>query len=534
MKFKHIKLLLFVITFSLFTNNLFSQVISNYDKTENKFSKALQLIKLFYVDTVNDEKLVESAIVGMLKDLDPHSVYMSKEEQKKANEPLQGNFEGIGVQFQIVSDTIMVISPTSGGPSEKLGIMSGDRIVSINGEDATGSKINNNYVISKLRGEKGTKVKIGIIRKGVKGILDFTITRDKIPINSIDAAFVLKGNIGYIKLNRFSRTTMQEFNEAYDKLISQGMKSLILDLRGNSGGFLDVSISLSEEFLPKGKLIVYTKGIASPREDYISKKDGKFEKGKLVILIDEGSASASEIVSGAIQDWDRGILIGRRSFGKGLVQRPFELTDGSVIRLTTARYYTPTGRNIQKSYEGGIENYNKDLINRYNKGELSNADSIHFPDSLKFFTDGKRVVYGGGGIMPDIFVPLDTSKASNYYSELFRKGVFNQYTFDYVDKQRDELKTKFTNFDEYKEKFTIDDKILEDFYQFAESKGVKRDEKGISLSKDFIILQLKALIAKNIFDFNAYIQMYSTIDEAIIKAIEVLNDNTFEKMKIKH
>ena len=534
MKFNRIKTLIFVTILFLFTNNLSSQVISNNDKNEGKFNRALQIINLFYVDTVNDEKLVESAIVGMLKELDPHSVYMSKEEQKKANEPLLGNFDGIGVQFQIVEDTIMVISPTSGGPSEKLGIMPGDRIVTINGEDATGSKINNNYVVSKLRGERGTKVNVGIHRKGVKEILAFTITRDKIPINSIDAAFILNGNIGYIKLNRFSRTTMQEFDESYDKLIAQGMKSLILDLRGNSGGFLDVSISLAEEFLPKDKLIVFTKGVASPREDYKSKKNGQFEKGKLVILIDEGSASASEIVSGAIQDWDRGILIGRRSFGKGLVQRPFDLPDGSMIRLTTARYYTPTGRNIQKSYEGGIENYNKDLINRYNKGELSNADSIHFPDSLKFFTEGKRVVYGGGGIMPDIFVPLDTSKASKYYSELFRKGVFNQYTYEYVDKQRDELKTKFKNFDDFKEKFIVDEILLDDFYQYAATKGVKKDDEGISTSKDFIILQLKALIAKNIFDFNAYIQMYSTIDDAILKAIEVLNDDSFEKMNIKH
>jgi len=535
MKFKYHKYLLLAIILFCFTNTLLSQIYErSREENEEKFNKALDLIKLFYVDTVNEEKLVESAIIGMLKDLDPHSVYMNAEEQKKANEPLLGSFEGIGVQFQLLNDTIMVISPTAGGPSEKIGIISGDRIVSINGEDATGVKINNDFVISKLRGEKGTKVTVGIVRKGVEGILEFTIVRDKIPINSIDAAFMLQKEIGYIKLNRFARTTMQEFNEAYDKLKDNGMEKLILDLRGNSGGYLDVSISLSEEFLHKGKLVVYTEGNASPREEYISRKNGKFENGKLVILIDEGSASASEIVSGALQDWDRALIIGRRSFGKGLVQRPFELTDGSLIRLTTAKYYTPTGRNIQKSYDGGVENYNKDLINRYNKGELTTADSIHFPDSLKFFTDGNRVVYGGGGIMPDIFIPLDTTKTSDYYSDLFKKGIFNQFTYNYVDIHRNDIKTMYISFENYKADFKVDDAILDDFYKYAEEKGVIKDEAGINASKEYIIIQIKALIARNVWDYNAYIQMYSTIDDAIIKAIEVMNDNTFRKMDIHY
>jgi len=531
---KQIKQYLLLIIFCVAITGVYSQEYSKYDKTENKFGRALQFIKLFYVDTVNDEKLVESAIRGMLKDLDPHSVYMSKEEQIKANEPLQGSFNGIGVQFQILNDTIMVISPTTGGPSEKIGIIAGDRIVTIDGEDATGSKIDNNYVITKLRGDLGSSVKVGILRKYVDNILEFTIIRDKIPINSIDASFILTDKIGYIKLNRFSRTTMQEFNETYNKLKNDGMTSLILDLRGNSGGFLDVSISLSEEFLPKGKLIVYTEGNASPREDYISKKNGKFEKGKLIILIDEGSASASEIVAGALQDWDRAVIIGRRSFGKGLVQRPFDLPDGSIIRLTTAKYYTPSGRNIQKSYEGGTDDYNKDLVNRYNNGELTTADSIHFPDSLKFFTSNNRVVYGGGGIMPDIFIPLDTTKASDYYTKLIRKGIFNQFTYDYVDKHRADLKIKYTDFEMFKNKFIVTDELLNDFYAFAEQKEIPKDEEGINTSKEYIILQIKALIARNVWDFNAYIQMYSTIDDAIIKAIEVINDGSIDKMKIKY
>lgn len=534
MKPSIIKSTLFLLFYFSVAGLLVAQNNSYYNNGESKFIRALQIVNLFYVDTVNDEKLVESAIKGMLKDLDPHSVYMSKDEQKKANEPLQGNFEGIGVQFQIINDTIMVISPTSGGPSEKLGIMAGDRIVSIDGEDATGSKLDNNYVVSKLRGEKGTKVKVGIVRRSVDDIIEITITRDKIPITSVDASFILKDKIGYIKLNRFARTTMQEFNDAYDKLKAEGMSELILDLRGNSGGFLDVSISLSEEFLPKGKLIVYTEGNSAPREDYIARKNGKFEKGKLVVLIDEGSASASEIVSGAVQDWDRALIIGRRSFGKGLVQRPFELPDGSVIRLTTGRYYTPSGRFIQKTYENGVDDYNKDLINRYNHGELTTADSIHFPDSLKYFTSQKRVVYGGGGIMPDIFIPLDTTKTSEYYRDLFNKGVFNQFTYDYTDKHRNTLKQLYPDYVTFSKNFMLTEELMNEFFNFAAEKGVEKDDAGIETSREYIELQIKALIARNIFDFSAYIRMYSTIDDAIEKAVEVLEDDTFKKMKISY
>ncbi|MCK4287842.1 MAG: S41 family peptidase, partial [Bacteroidales bacterium] len=331
---------------SAFSNNyVFSQ---NYDpnKTGKKLAAAMQIIKYAYVDSINEPELVENAIIETLKELDPHSAYISKEDIDKANEPLVGSFEGIGVSFQIFKDTILVIAPVPGGPSDKLGILAGDKIVKIDGEDATGSEINNKYVFEKLRGKKGTKVNVGIYRKGKKDLIDYTITRDKIPINSIDAVFMATPDIGYIKLNRFSKTTMEEFQESLKELEDKGMERLILDLRGNSGGYLNTAVELSDEFLPNNKLVVYTKGLRSPVREYNATLEGSFENGKLVILINEGSASASEIVSGAVQDWDRGIIIGRRSFGKGLVQRPFALPDGSVIRLTTARYYTPTGRSM--------------------------------------------------------------------------------------------------------------------------------------------------------------------------------------------
>jgi len=506
----------------------------DHKSTDQKFTSALQIIDYAYVDTVNEAKLTEKAITAMLKDLDPHSVYLSKSEVKEANEPLQGNFEGIGVQFNLFKDTILVVSAVPGGPSEKLGIMAGDKIVKINGEDATGSKITNDYVLKKLRGDKGTKVDVSIFRKGKKDLLDFTITRDKIPITSIDATFMASPEIGYIRLNRFGQTTMQEFHTSMKTLFDKGMKSLILDLRGNGGGYLNTAIDLADEFLEAEKLIVYTEGIHSPMQKYDATSKGSFEKGKLVVLIDEGSASASEIVSGALQDWDRGLIIGRRSFGKGLVQRPYELTDGSVIRLTTARYHTPTGRCIQKPYDEGAEKYFKDLTNRYKNGELEHADSIHFPDSLKYYTPGKRLVYGGGGIMPDLFIPYDTSKISDYYTKLYSKGLFNQYTLYLMDKGRDGYKKKYPTFEIFDSKFVIDNDFLNSFTDYAEKEGVKKDEKGLELSKSYITNQLKALMARNIFDINALFQVSVENDETYKKAVDVLKDGSFDKYKIKY
>lgn len=528
---------IFIIVFIAFSDISKAQSNkNNFESDSKKLESALQIIDLYYVDTVNNNKLVETAIVNMLKQLDPHSVYMTKEEMKEANEPLQGNFEGIGVQFNIVKDTIMVVTPIPGGPSEKLGIQAGDRIVKIDGQDATGSEINNNWVIKHLRGNKGTKVNVSILRKGKKELFEYMITRDKIPINSIDATFMATDNIGYIKLLRFGGTTMEEFDASLMQLKSSGMKSLILDLRGNGGGYLQTAVDLADEFLGKNKLVVYTEGINSPKASYNATNKGDFEKGKLVVLIDGASASASEIVSGAIQDWDRGLIMGLRSFGKGLVQRPFPLADGSSIRLTTAKYFTPTGRCIQKPYNEGTDKYFKDLTERYKNGETFHPDSIKFPDSLKFYTPKKRVVYGGGAIMPDIYIPTDTSKISDYYSNIIRKGLINQFSFQFIDKNRDSLKNKYSDAAAFIKGFKIDDAFLNAFVTYAEADSVKKDEAGIELSKEYITNQLKANIGRGLYDtntYNTYWLISSNIDEVYHEAIKAINDKTvFKKYKI--
>ena len=470
--------MLLFITSVFFIQNNYAQLLQTHDpkKTDQKFAAALQIIRLQYVDTTNEEKITEAAITAMLKELDPHSVYMSKEEIDKANEPLVGNFDGIGVQFNIIKDTIIVITPTPDGPSEKLGIMSGDKIVKIDGEDAVGKKVTTDYVVKKLRGPKGSSVKVSIFRRGKKDLLDYTIVRDKIPINSLDAAYMATSEIGYIKLNKFAQNTIAEFTEALSNLKKQGMKNLILDLRDNSGGYLNTAIELADEFLKKGQMIVYTQGVNSTRQVSNATGKGEFQKGKLVVLINEGSASASEIVTGAVQDWDRALIIGRRSFGKGLVQRPFTLPDQSVIRLTTAHYYTPTGRCVQKPYNEGTEKYFKDLTDRFKHGEMMNPDSIKFPDSLKFYTPNKRVVYGGGGIMPDIFIPLDTSKVTDYYTNLLRKNIINQYVLNYLDGNRDNLKKQYTDVEVFLKDFVLTDEFMQKFFEFSDNEGVKKNE----------------------------------------------------------
>ena len=506
---------------------------SKAQQNAQKFATTLYLIDNYYVDTVNSEKVVEDAIKGALRELDPHSAYISKKDVEKANEPLVGSFEGIGVTFQLIRDTITVIGPTPGGPSEKVGIMAGDQFIKIDGEDAFGKKVDNDYVQKHLRGKKGTKVVVSVKRGSDPELMDFEITRDKIPLNSINASFMMEKNIGYIKLDRFAQDSDKEFKTAMKKLQDQGMESLILDLRSNSGGYLNTAIAMVDEFLTSDQLIVYTEGIRSPRQEWKSSDAGVYTHGKLVVLIDEGSASASEILSGAIQDHDRGVVIGRRSFGKGLVQRPFNLPDGSVIRLTTARYHTPTGRCIQRPYEGGTEEYFKEMTKRLEHGEYFHSDSIHFPDSLKYKTDGGRTVYGGGGIMPDIFMPADTSFNSKLYTNLVRKGVFNKYTVDFAMKQRDQLKSDYNEFSQYNETFDVSNAMIEEIKKMAEKEKVEWKEDEYQRSEKYIKLQIKALIARNVWEMQQYYEVTLKEDPTITKAIQVLKSNKQYKQLLK-
>lgn len=505
----------------------------NPRSTVQKFAALLEIINYYYVDTTNGAALTEDAIIAMLKELDPHSMYLSKEDVKRANEPLQGNFEGVGIQFQIFHDTILVVAVVPGGPSEKLGILAGDKIITIDGEEATGKKINNTFVMEHLRGPKNSNVSVGIKRKNRKDLIDYIIVRDKIPINSVDASFMVGDTIGYVKLTRFARTSLSEVKESILALKKQGMKDLILDLRNNSGGYLNVAIDLSDEFLESDKLIVYTEGMRSPRANYKSSSKGSFKHGRLVVMVNEGSASASEIVAGAVQDWDRGLILGRRSFGKGLVQGQFNLPDSSVVRLTTARYYTPSGRCIQKPYDEGTEDYYADLTRRFKHGEFVSADSIKFPDSIKYYTTSKRIVYGGGGIMPDVFIPIDTTSNSKYYTDLWRKGLLNDYTMDYLDKHRSELTRKYPTIKSYKSGFVVTDEMFDDFVTYAEKNEVPRDNEGIERSGNEVRTIIKGLIARNMFDVSAYFEMISPIDRELMQAVKsIQEDNLFHKLSI--
>ncbi|MCX6257222.1 MAG: S41 family peptidase [Bacteroidia bacterium] len=420
-----------------------------------------------------------------------------------------------------------MVNPIPGGPSEKLGIHAGDRIVTIENINVAGIKIKTTDVRKKLLGNKGTLVKVGIKRRGVREILDFTITRDKIPLFSLDAAYMVDDKTGYIKLNRFSATTMTEFHEALTKLKTQGIENLILDLQGNGGGYLNTAIDLADQFLDDKKMIVFTQGRNDPRQEHFATPAGDFENGKLIVLIDEGSASASEIVTGAIQDWDRGIVIGRRSFAKGLVQRQYQLPDESEIRLTIARYYTPSGRCIQKPYDKGVKDYHNDFIHRLNKGELTQQDSIKLPDSLKYHTMiKKRTVYGGGGIMPDIFVPLDTSAITDYYRDLIRKGVINRFALNYTDLNRQELKSKYPEYEKFAKDFNVTDKMFEDILKSGDDEKIKRNNDQIATSKELIRLQIKALIARDIFENGKFYQVINDLNPAYKKAVEVMKSKS--------
>ena len=510
-----------------------NQPQSKAQMNAQKLGTTLYLIENFYVDTANLDKVTEDAIIAALKELDPHSAYISKKDVEKANEPLVGSFEGIGVTFQLIRDTITVISPTAGGPSEKVGIMAGDQFIKIDGEDAFGKKVDNEYVQKHLRGKKGTKVTVSVKRGNDPELLDFEIIRDKIPLNNINAAYMLDKKVGYIKLDRFAQESTKEFKDAFAKLQAQGMESLIFDLRGNTGGYLNVAIELVDQFLEENQLIVFTEGLRSPRQEWRSKASGLYTTGKLVVLIDEGSASASEILSGAMQDHDRGVVIGRRSFGKGLVQRPFNLPDGAQIRLTTSRYHTPSGRCIQRPYENGVEEYAKEMTNRLEHGEYFHADSIHFPDSLKFKTDCGRTVYGGGGIMPDIFVPIDTSYNSKLYTNLVRKGVMNRFTTDYALKHRDDIKSQYGDFERFNKEFFVDEGLLEQFKKVAEEYKVAWNDEQFAHSEKFILLQIKALIARNVWETQQYYQVMASEDAGLKKALEVLGDEKAYKKLLK-
>ncbi|HOM63586.1 MAG TPA: S41 family peptidase [Dysgonamonadaceae bacterium] len=518
------KIIALLFTLFLISTEGFGQLRPSLDGL--KLERTLQLIKNLYVDDVDSEKLTETAIRAMLSDLDPHSSYLDKEEVKAMNEPLQGDFEGIGISFNMLTDTLYVMEVISGGPSQKVGILPGDKILYVNDTLIAGVKMNTNDVIKKLRGPKGTEVKVKVLRRNTPQLLEFRIVRDKIPIYSIDASYMVDDHTGYIRLSRFAATSTDEFRKAENALLAAGMTNLILDLTGNGGGILQTATDITDEFLEKGKLIVYTEGKNQPRYSINSTDKGNFKKGNLVVLVDEGSASASEILSGAVQDWDRGVIVGRRTFGKGLVQRQLPLPDGTMIRLTVARYYTPTGRSIQKPYENGdLDSYNMDVLNRYNRGELIHADSIHFPDSLKYKTlVNKRTVYGGGGIMPDYFVPIDTTTLTNLHRDLIAKGVVNRISISEVDKNRNALLANYPDVEIFKKKYEITPEMVDNLKQMALSDSIKWDDEQFERSRDFLFTQLKALIARDLYNSSAYFRIMNDENEIFKEAFRIINN----------
>ena len=587
---KHIVL---IITLLLF---VFAVGFAQEDKNSNEFMKmgqTMNRIADFYVDEPDMQRINEKAISTMLSELDPHSVFISAKEVQRANEGLEGKFYGIGVMFQILKDSVHAVEVIRGGPAEKVGILAGDIFVKVNGKLFVGDSITNSLVMKRFRGDKGTKVSFDVKRQGHKNLLHFDIVRDVIPINSIDTYFMIDKNTGYIRLDRFARTTMSEFRTAVKELKKQGMTQLVLDLRGNGGGFLDVAVSLADEFLPAGKNIVYTKGRDTTDIKYFkSSSRGDFENGRLVVLVDEYSASASEIVTGAIQDWDRGIVIGRRSFGKGLVQRVFELADGSQIRLTIARYYTPSGRCIQKPYKDGLESYYRDISNRYSHKEMITSDSISLPDSVKYYTAAKRVVYGGGGIIPDIFIPVDTTRMSDYWISLSSKGLINRFALEWAERNRVNMLVKYPRYSDFNAVYPTMG-VEQEFDKFVRDNGVEKtsvrgewavswineylkkkindtvnplkdseygrymqtllndpqrredmmkkasneDQKAkviVEKSDKYINAVVKALIVRNLYGIRYYYESYKESDMAYETAVRVINDaKMFKKFKIK-
>ena len=519
---KYICLLLFY----LFTFLPLSAQQGN-DSPLRKLQLAEMAIKNFYVDSVNEQKLVEDGIRGMLEKLDPHSTYTDAKETKAMNEPLQGDFEGIGVQFNMIEDTLVVIQPVVNGPSQKVGILAGDRIVSVNDSTIAGVKMPRIDIMKMLRGKKGTKVKLGIVRRGVSNILTFVVTRDKIPVHTLNAAYMIRPGVGYICLESFGMKTHEEFMDAVRGLEKQGMKSLILDLQDNGGGYLQAAVQIANEFLKDNEMIVYTEGRNVRRQNYKAIGNGRLQKMRVYVLVNEFTASAAEIVTGAIQDNDRGTVVGRRTFGKGLVQRPFDFPDGSMMRLTIAHYYTPSGRCIQKPYKkGDLKDYEMDLEKRLKHGELTNPDSIHFDTSQKFYTlRNHRVVYGGGGIMPDYFVPLDTTKYTKYHRLLAAKNIIMNAYLKYVDANRTTLKDLYKSFDTFNKNYVVPQSLLDTIIAEGKKEKVEpKDKAELTATMPYIKVQLKALVARDLWDMNEYYRVWNEQSDIVNKAVKLASD----------
>lgn len=513
----------------LLTFSLSAQIRFNLgaDSPLRKLQIAEMAISNLYVDSVDETKLVEDAIRGMLKELDPHSSYATPKEVKSLNEPLQGNFDGIGVQFNMVEDTLLVIQTVVNGPSEKVGILSGDRIVTVNDTAIAGVKMPKEDIMKRLRGPRGTKVKLGIVRRSVPEMLYFTVTRDKIPVKSITASYMIRPTIGYIRIDNFGATTYQEFVDALAALKEQGMKNLMLDLQDNGGGYLQAAVQIANEFLQRSDLIVYTEGLRQNRHDYYAEGNGHMLTGKVVVLVNELTASAAEIVSGALQDHDRGWVVGRRTFGKGLVQRPIDLPDGSMIRLTIAHYYTPSGRCIQKPYKkGDLKEYEMDFENRLKHGELMNPDSIHFDDSQKFQTLRQhRTVYGGGGVMPDAFVPLDTMQYTRFHRQLAAKSIVTDKSLRYIDNNRNTLKKTYPSFQEFNSKYQVPQSLIDTILDAAEKQNLKfKDDDEKQRTLPYLRLQLKALVARDLWDMTEYFQVMNEENHIVQKGLEVIKN----------
>lgn len=499
---------------------------SDYNVQLQKLITSYRMVSALYVDDVDYEKVVESSIIAMLKDLDPHSAYISPDDVARMNEPLQGNFDGVGVQFNVLNDSLIVIQAIPGGPSDKVGIRAGDRFVKVDTTVIAGVKCSRKKMMDLLRGKKGTVVVVWVKRKDVSELIPFTITRDKIPLYSLVADYMVNDEVGYVKLNRFASTSHKEFMAALNRLKKQGMKDLILDLQGNGGGYMQPAIQIADEFLTKDERIVYTEGRKSPKRTFDAGKAGAFKSGSLVILADESSASASEILTGAIQDWDRGLVVGRRTFGKGLVQKPLNLPDGAMMRLTIARYHTPSGRCIQKPYEEGNKSfYNKELQRRFDSGEMINPEHVDFPDSLKYKTLKKnRDVFGGGGIYPDVFVPMDTTTYSTFHRKIIAKGILNTFILTYIDHNRDSLLTEFSDFNNFNESYMIDSSLFNQLVEVAAQDSISYDEDKFKVSHDLLFLQMKALVARDLYDNSDYFQVMNTYNAIFKKGVEVLEN----------